>query len=210
MSELITENISKEIKGKTLLSNINLQLQSGKIYCFSGKNGSGKTMLLRTLCGLIKPSAGKIYLDGKELYKDIDHLGTVGVLIENAGLYPEFSGYKNLQFLAKLQKIAGPEDIRQAIRRVGLEPDDRQPFRKYSLGMKQRILLAQAIMEKPEFLFLDEPTNALDEQGIALIHNLIREEAARGAMVILASHDKEEQGLLADVVFQITDGQIVQ
>jgi len=209
MSELIAKNMCKEIKGKTLLSDINLQLQSGKIYCFSGKNGSGKTMLLRTLCGLIKPSSGKIFLDGKELYKDIDRLGTIGVLIENAGLYPEFTGYENLSFFSKVQKLIGPEDIRNAIRRVGLEPDDRRTFKKYSLGMKQRILIAQAIMEKPDFLFLDEPTNALDEQGTELIRGLIREEAERGTMILLASHEKEEMNVLADEMFQMENGRIL-
>lgn len=210
MSELIAKNVSKQIKGKMLLRDINLQLQSGQIYCFAGKNGSGKTMLLRTLCGLIKPTTGKIYLDGSELYKDIQRIGNVGVLIENAGLYPEFTGFENLRILSKVQKTAGRDDIRDAIRRVGLDPEDRRTFKKYSLGMKQRILIAQAIMEKPDFLFLDEPTNALDEQGTELIRSLIREEAKRGAMVLLASHEKEEMNHFADQMFFIEDGQIIK
>jgi ABC-2 type transport system ATP-binding protein len=204
--ELVVNNISKQIKNRTILSNINLHLTSGMIYGFVGPNGSGKTMLFRAISGLMKPSSGEVWLDGKLLHKDMRVLPNLGIVIENAGLYPELSGFDNLKLLAKLNGKINDNDIREAIKKVGLDPNDKRPFRKYSLGMKQRIVLAQAIMEKPDTLLLDEPTNALDEDGIRDIRNIILEEKSRGALVLIASHNKDDIELLADKVFMVKNG----
>lgn len=145
----------------------------------------------------------------KALHKDFPILPNLGITIENAGLYLEFTGFKNLQLLAKLKKIIGDEEIKEAIKRVGLDPNDKRTYKKYSLGMKQRIVLAQAIMERPDIIMLDEPTNSLDESGVSLIRQVITEEKQRGATILLASHNKEDIILLADEVFYLDNGQLV-
>lgn len=205
---LEAKEINKTIHKHVILENVSLRLEGGKVYGFVGRNGSGKTMLFRALSGLMKVDSGEVLCDGRVLHKDIEMLPNLGLVLENAGLYPEFSGFKNLQMLAKLQKKAGDEEIRDAIRRVGLDPNDKRPIRKYSLGMKQRIVLAQAIMEKPDILMLDEPTNALDEGGVAEIRHIIEEEKARGALILLASHNKEDMELLTDEVFYMSEGRL--
>lgn len=204
--KLVVNNVSKQIRNRTILSNINLHLTSGMIYGFVGPNGSGKTMLFRAISGLMKPSSGEVWLDGKLLHRDMNVLPNLGIVIENAGLYPELSGFNNLKLLAKLNGKIDDNDIRETIKKVGLDPNDRRTFRKYSLGMKQRIVLAQAIMEKPDILLLDEPTNALDEDGIHDIRNIILEEKSRGALVLIASHNKEDIELLVDKVFMVKNG----
>lgn len=204
--KLTAENISKTIGSKEILKNICVQLESGKIYGFVGRNGSGKTMLFRALSGLMTVSSGRILLDDKELHKDMRVLDNMGIVIENAGLYPELTGFENLKLLAKLNKKADDEQIKSAICRVGLEPDDKRTFKKYSLGMKQRIVIAQAIMESPDILMLDEPTNALDEEGVELVRKIVKEEKERGTMILIASHNKEDIQLLTDKVFLMSDG----
>lgn len=204
--KLIADNISKSIGEKEILKGVSLELESGNVYGFVGRNGSGKTMLFRALSGLMNISSGKIFLDNKELHKDIRVLPNVGIVIENAGLYPELTGFENLKLLAKLNDKISDAEIKRAISRVGLEPNDKRTFRKYSLGMKQRIVIAQAIMEQPDILMLDEPTNALDQEGIDRVRKIITEEKERGAIVLIASHNKEDIELLADRVFLINSG----
>ena len=208
--KLIVENLGKKINNKIILEGINLTLEGGKVYGFVGRNGSGKTMLFRAISGLIKPDEGKVEYEGKVLYKDMDVLPDVGMIIENAGLYPEFTGKKNLEILAKINKKATSEDIVNSIKRVGLDPEDKRIFRKYSLGMKQRIIIAQAIMEKPNIILLDEPTNALDESGVKQVRQIIMEEMERGAIILIASHNKEDINLLADKVYYMEEGKIVK
>lgn len=210
MQKLELIDVGKKIGDAQVLSEITLTLHSGKIYGFVGKNGSGKTMLFRAIIGLIQLSQGKVLADGRELHKDMSILPNVGVILENIGLYPEFTGAKNLKMLADIQKKIGMEEIKEAIRRVGLDPDDKRPVRKYSLGMKQRIVLAQALMEKPEVLLLDEPTNALDDGGVEMIRRIVLEEKERGAIVLIASHNKEDIDLLCDEVFRINRGKITE
>ena len=207
--ELIVTNISKKIKRNVILSNISLHLKSGNIYGFVGPNGSGKTKLFRALSGLMKVDSGEVRLDKKVLKKDIDILPNLGIILENAGLYPEFTGMENLEMLAKVNKKVQREEIENTIRRVGLNPADKRLYRKYSLGMKQRIVIAQAIMEQPDILMLDEPTNALDENGIDKIRHIILEEKERGALILIASHNKEDITLLADQVFYINNGSLI-
>lgn len=206
MSNLMVKHVSKTLKGRKILSDVNLSLHSGNIYGFVGENGSGKTMLFRTISGLLDFSEGEIALDEKILHKDIMVLPNMGIIIENAGLYPELTGLENLKLLAKLNHKIGEEEIRKTIEKVGLDPKDKRVFRKYSLGMKQRIVFAQAIMERPDILLLDEPTNALDEKGMDNIRDIIKEERNRGALILIASHNKEDMELLADEIYTIQDG----
>lgn len=208
--KLEVKNICKSIKDKLILEGIDLTLEGGRVYGFVGRNGSGKTMLFRAISGLMNVDAGEIVWNGEKLHEDITIIPNLGIVLENAGLYPEFSGFKNLEMLAKLKNIADKDMIKQAIERVGLDPKDKRPIRKYSLGMKQRIVLAQAIMERPEVLMLDEPTNALDEEGIERIRRIVKEEKERGALVLLASHNKEDISILADEVFYMKDGRLVE
>lgn len=206
--KLEVKGISKRIRRKIILDNISISMNSGSIYGIVGRNGSGKTMLFRALSGLMKIDSGSIVLDNKELHKDINILPNLGIVIENAGLYPELTGLDNLKMLAKLKNKISEDDISNTIERVGLNPKDKRPYRKYSLGMKQRIIIAQAIMEKPDIIMLDEPTNALDEEGVDEVRKIILEEKERGALILLASHNKEDIKLLADKVFYIQNGKI--
>lgn len=207
--KLIAENIVKTIKKKIILDNISLELESGNIYGFVGRNGCGKTMLFRALSGLMHIDSGRITIDGKVLHKDINVPPRIGLIIENAGLYNEFSGIKNLKLLADINKKISDMEITKAISDVGLDPNDKRPVRKYSLGMKQRLIIAQAIMESPDIIMLDEPTNALDERGVKLIRDIILREKERGALVLIASHNKEDIEILADRVYYMDGGKIV-
>lgn len=205
---LEARNVNKKLKGRVILEDINLSLESGNIYGFVGRNGSGKTMLFRALSGLMKIDSGIIQYDNKVLHKDMSILPDLGIVLENAGLYPEFSGFENLRMLAKVNKKISDKEIKEVIRKVGLDPDDKRPYRKYSLGMKQRIIIAQAIMEKPSIIMLDEPTNALDEDGVEDIRAIILGEKKRNALILLASHNKEDIKILADKVYYIQNGRI--
>ncbi len=207
---LDVSNVTKKIKGKIILDNINLELVSGRIYGFVGENGSGKTMLFRAISGLMRLTSGQVSVDGQVLHKDISVLPGLGIIIENAGLYPELTGFDNLRQLAKINKKIDDEQIKEAIIRVGLDPDDKRTFRKYSLGMKQRIIIAQAIMEKPDILMLDEPTNALDENAVNIVRDIIDEERKRGALVLIASHNKEDIKLLCDEIYRVKDGKVIK
>lgn len=208
--ELIVKNVCKSIRRKEILTDINLQLCSGKIYGFMGKNGSGKTMLFRALSGLISIDSGTISWNGKMLHKDFSILPNLGITIENAGLYPKLTGVQNLSYLADLTHRIGKEEINKAITRVGLDPQDKRTFGKYSMGMKQRLSIAQAIMEKPDIIMLDEPTNGLDKSGVEEIRKIMLEEKERGALILLASHSEEDMRLLADQIYEMENGHIVR
>jgi ABC-2 type transport system ATP-binding protein len=198
--------LNKTIKGNHILKDIDVTFESGQIYGIVGKNGSGKTMLIKTIAGLVVPNSGQIIYDGKILHKDVSYWDSIGLVIETGGLYTDFSGQKNLMLLANIQKKIGKSEVVDAITRVGLDPSDKRPFRKYSLGMKQRIAIAQAIMETPDILLLDEPTNALDADGVDAIRKIVLEEKERGALVLIASHIKEDIDILADETFRIAEG----
>lgn len=203
-------SVSKQINGNVILDDINLKLFPGKIYGIVGKNGSGKTMLFRVIAGLIRVNKGEVLFKEKNLFEKTKNPPVVGITIENMGMYPEFTGFRNLEFLAGIRKIATDEDIRRSIERVGLDPDDKRPIKKYSLGMRQRITLAQAFMERPEILLLDEPTNGLDESGVELVRGILKEEAKRGAIVFLSSHNKEDIECLCDEIFRINCGRLLE
>ncbi|MBS6398322.1 MAG: ABC transporter ATP-binding protein [Clostridiales bacterium] len=204
--KLIAREICKSIKGKQVLEHISLELEEGNVYGFWGRNGSGKTMLFRALSGLIRIDSGSILWADRELHKDFAVLPSLGIVLEHAGLYPNMTGVENLTYLAGFRKTAGQAEILDAIRRVGLDPEDRRVYGKYSMGMKQRLAIAQAVMEKPDVILLDEPTNGLDEMGLEAIRKLIREEKERGALVLLASHNKDDMKVLADHVYGISEG----
>lgn len=206
--KLTASNIYKKIRGKEILKDVNLTLESGKIYGFVGRNGSGKTMLFRALSGLMKTNEGTVSLDGKILHKDFNVLPSLGIVLENAGLYPNMTGMDNLRYLASMKQMIGDEEISQAMIRVGLDPKDKRVYRKYSLGMKQRLHIAQAVMERPDIIMLDEPTNSLDEFGVEEIRNIILEEKERGAIVLLASHNKDDIHKLVDKLYRIENGRV--
>lgn len=202
MHTLEVKNINKIYRGKRILQDINADFTGGNIYGITGKNGAGKTVLFKVMTGLIAPTSGCVLYDGVDLKKsDAD----IGLLIDDVSFYPEFSGIKNLMLLAGIRKKIGQHEVARAMERVGLNPDDKTIFWKYSLGMKQRLTLAQAIMEHPDFLFLDEPTNSIDETGVELFYKIVSEEAQRGAVVLISSHIKSDIKTLADRVYLMKD-----
>lgn len=202
MHTLEVKNINKVYRGKRILEDINADFTGGHIYGITGKNGAGKTVLFKVMTGLIAPTSGCVLYDGVDLKKsDAD----IGLLIDDVSFYPEFSGMKNLMLLAGIRKKIGQYEVAQAMERVGLNPSDKTIFWKYSLGMKQRLTLAQAIMERPDFLFLDEPTNSIDETGVELFYKIVSEEAERGAVVLISSHIKSDIKTLADKVYLMKD-----
>lgn len=208
MERIILENISKVIKNAEVLNDINLSFEKGKIYGLKGYNGSGKTMLLRMIAGLIQPTEGTVLVDDEILHKDIDFPKNMGVLIENPNFWNNYTAKEVLYSLAVINKKIGIKEIDKALKRVDLDPDDKRTIRKYSLGMKKRLGIAQAIMEEPQILLLDEPSNALDKKGVEMVRTIIQEEKERGALIILASHQQEDLEI-CDVVIEIEDGRIV-
>ena len=202
------EDYCKSFKSAEVLKNINLTLESGKVIGLKGKNGSGKTMLMRAISGLILPTSGKVYINDKELGRQISFPPSIGILIEKPSFISNYTGFKNLKILASIQNRISDDEIRDAIRKVGLDPDDKRTFKKYSLGMKQRLGIAAAIMERPDIVILDEPINALDEAGAGLIKGLLDELKANGSLIIIACHDTEELNYLSDEIYEIYDGEI--
>lgn len=209
MIEVQLKNISKTIKGATILEDVNLLFQSGQIYGLRGRNGCGKTMLMRTICGLMLPTGGEVVIDGKVLHKDIAFPESVGALIENPSFLPQYTGYKNLKMLGELGGGISDVQIESALERVGLEVKDKRTYRKYSLGMKQKLGIANAIMGEPDIIILDEPINALDEESVARVRDCLIELRDKGKLIIIACHDKEELEYLSDVIFKLEDGRVI-
>ena len=204
------ENMSKKIRDRVVLDGIDYTFRDGMTYGLKGINGSGKTMLMRVVSGLIYPTEGRVLVDGKELGKDVSFPESIGILIENPVFLDAYTGFGNLKLLASLNDRAGDEEIREILQKVGLDPDDTRKYRKYSLGMKQRLGIAAALMEKPKILLLDEPFNALDTDGVARFSKLIREEQERGTLILLACHEEGKLEEFADVVLHMEDGRIVR
>ncbi len=204
------KDYTKIIKGITILDDINITFESGKCYGLKGKNGSGKTMLMRAVSGLITATKGAVVIDGETLGKEISFPRSIGVLIENPAFIANYTGYKNLELLACIQNRIGKEEIQKTMEDVGLEPDDKRKYRKYSLGMKQKLGIASAFMEKPDIIILDEPINAIDEAGVIKVKKMIQEAKSRGAVIITACHDAEELQELSDEIIQIAEGRIVK
>lgn len=204
------QNVTKRIKENTALDNVSYTFKSGFVYGLYGQNGSGKTMLLRAISGLINLDSGSIFIDGEKLHDKIEFPPETGIVIENMELLPECSAKRNLQMLAKIKNIADEKDISFSLERVGLDPDSDKKVKKFSLGMKQRLNIAQAIFENQKIILLDEPTNALDEDAVQLIYKIIREEKSRGATIIVATHHKEDLKEVCDVILKIAEGKIVE
>ena len=203
--------VSKVIHKNKVLDQINYTMQSGKIYGIQGINGSGKTMLMRTIIGLIHPTTGRILIDGREIGKELEFPESIGFLLENPAFLDRYSGYQNLEMLASIKEKISSEEIKKSLMRVGLDEEAaKKKYRKYSLGMKQRLGIAAAIMENPELLILDEPTNALDTEGVNLVKDIIRKEKNRGALVVLSCHDFKVLEELSDEIIKLENGRIIK
>lgn len=201
-------NVKKVINKKVILDSIDLKLQGGRIYGIRGKNGSGKTMLFRMISGLIFPTEGKVIIDGKELGKDISFPDSIGALIENPGYIPDYSGFKNLKLIAGIKNIVGDEKIKDMMRSLGLDPESKKKVKKYSLGMKQKLGLAMALMEDPDLILLDEPMNGLDEGTVKVVYDILEKHKERGALIMIASHDKEDLDMLSDEIYVMKEGRL--
>lgn len=202
-------NVTKTLRGTQVIRGVSAELVGGKVYGLQGYNGCGKTMLLRLIAGLIYPTTGTILVNGKQLGKELDFPDSVGLIIENPAFLDDHTGLVNLRLIAKLRGTASEAELCTALERVGLDPADKRRVRKYSLGMKQRLAIAMAIAEKPELILLDEPTNALDAEGLSTLKDIIVQERDRGALVILASHDAEFLHAVTDRIFPMEFGRFV-
>lgn len=209
MTEIEIVDMSKKIKGNVVLQDINMKLVSGNIYGFRGQNGCGKTMLMRCICGLIIPTSGKVVINGEELHKDIKIPKSIGALIENPSFLPQYTGFKNLKMLASLTGNIKDDEIILALERVGLDPDDKRNYKKYSLGMKQKLGIANAIMGEPDIIVLDEPINALDEESVENVKKVLLELQEKDKLIVIACHDREELEYLSNVIYEIRSGRVV-
>ena len=205
---IIIENLTKKFKETEVLSNINITFEKGKIHGLIGRNGSGKTMLMKCICGLVPVTSGTISINGKIVGKDIEIPENIGVIIENPGFIPSYSEYQNLFFLSKITSKIGKSEIRNSIQSVGLDPDNKKHVGKYSLGMRQRLGLAQAIMENPDILILDEPMNGLDKEGVADMRKYLLNLKEQGKTILLASHSAEDIEILCNTVCEMDKGRL--
>lgn len=204
------KNLSKKLGNKKVLKNINLQLERGDVIGITGKNGSGKTTLLRIIIGLFYPSSGEVIIRGKRLTPGfLGNLPTnVSALIENPSFLPQFTGFQNLKILASIKNKINDEDIRNTMNIVGLSPSNTKNVSKYSLGMKQRLGIAQAIMEKPDLILFDEPTNALDSDGVKIFNEIVSDMSKKGTAFIMVSHKKEDMDTMCNKVYEIKNGEL--
>ncbi len=203
------KDVTKKIRGATVLDHVSCRFESGHVYGLKGKNGSGKTMLMRAVSGLIRIRSGVVDCNGQILGKDRSFPESIGILIENPSFIDSYTGFKNLKVLASIRDVVKDGHIRDVLAQVGLDPHDKRTYRKYSLGMKQRLGIAAAIMESPDIIILDEPVNALDESGVLQVRDILKEHRDRGAIIIIACHDSEELQLLSDEIIEISEGRIV-
>lgn len=200
------QNVVKRFRDQVVLKNVSISFEKGQIHGIVGRNGSGKTVLFKCICGLMHPEEGVILVNGKRVGRDVDMPEDIGAIIEAPGFLPNYSGYKNLRFLAYIRRKIGKEEILNVLRTVGLDPESRKHVGKYSLGMRQRLGIAQAIMEDPEILILDEPMNGLDNAGVQDIRALLLELKAQGKTILLASHNHEDIAALCDTVHEMDGG----
>ena len=202
------ENVCLTLQKNEILKNVSIHCERGKIHGLIGRNGSGKTMLMKCICGFVKPTSGEITVDGKRIGKDCDFPNNAGIIIETPGFIPYYSGVKNLKLLADLRKKITTDDIRSTMKQVGLDPDLKRHVRKYSLGMRQRLGLAQAIMENPDLLILDEPMNGLDKDGVEDMRKYLLDLKAQGKTILIASHSAEDIDVLCDTVCEMDKGKL--
>ena len=206
MNYVEVKNLSKKYGDITVLHNVTISLEQGKIHGLIGRNGSGKTMLMKCICGFVPPTSGTITVNGMIVGKDVDIPMNLGLIIETPGFLPGYTAYQNLLFLAQIRGIIEKKEIRRAIESVGLNPDSRKKVGKYSLGMRQRLGLAQAIMENPDLLILDEPMNGLDKDGVADMRKYLLELKDSGKTILIASHSSEDIEILCDTVCEMDKG----
>ncbi len=200
------QDVYKRFGEETVLTGVSHDFEEGRIHGIVGNNGSGKTVLMKCICGFLLPAKGKILVRYKQVGRDMDFPDDLGLIIETPGFLPNMSGLKNLQILASLRKKIDSDTIRRTIRRVGLDPDMKKPVGKYSLGMRQRLGIAQAIMENPSILILDEPLNGLDKSGVKDMRQLIKGLRTEGKTIILASHNQADIDELCDTVCEMDAG----
>lgn len=198
------QNVVKRFRDQVVLKNVSISFEKGQIHGIVGRNGSGKTVLFKCICGLMHPEEGVIFVNGKRVGRDVDMPEDIGAIIEAPGFLPNYSGYK--RFLANIRRKIGKEEILNVLKTVGLDPESRKHVGKYSLGMRQRLGIAQAIMEDPEILILDEPMNGLDNAGVQDIRALLLELKAQGKTILLASHNHEDIAALCDTVHEMDGG----
>lgn len=210
MSVIEMKNVVKRWGSNTVLKSVNFEVDSSEIVGIIGHNGSGKTVLMKCICGFITPDSGEISVSGKGVGKDVDIPRNIGLIIESPGFLPNFSGFGNLWQLAKIRGKISKDDVRGAIKKVGLDPDEKKHVGKYSLGMKQRLGIAQAIMENPDILILDEPMNGLDKNGAEDMRELFLQLKNEGKAIIIASHNSADIDTLCDRVFQIDKGTLIR
>lgn len=202
------KNVSKSFKNITVLHDINLTLESGKIYGLVGRNGSGKSVFLKMLCAFYDVSSGEILYDGQNILKEKAFPPNTRALIEKPNFIPDLTGYENLELLASIQKKIGKKEILETLDAVNLPDDKKKKYKNYSLGMKQKLGIAQVLMEDPDVIILDEPFNGIEEKTAIKLRKLLKEEANKGKLIILASHIKDDIIGLADIIYEFDDGQI--
>lgn len=205
---ITVSDLNLTIKNQVILNNISVDFENGKIHGLIGRNGSGKTMLMKCICGFVRPTSGSVTVEGKQIGKDCDFPDSVGIIIETPGFIPNYSGFRNLKMLADLNRRIGKDEIRKTMEAVGLDPDLKRPVRKYSLGMRQRLGLAQAIMEDPDLLILDEPMNGLDKDGVTDMRKYLLDLKSKGKTIMIASHSAEDVEVLCDTVCEMDKGNL--
>lgn len=210
MSHIRLENYTKILKGRTVLSDINLSVEPSEFLMLHGANGSGKTMLLRAIAGLILPTEGHVTVDSKRLTLSDRFPESMGIMIENTKFWPRYSALETLDLIASIKKSANDDDLRSALSRVGLDPESKLAVGKFSLGMKQRLSIAQTLIEKPRLLLLDEPVNSIDKEGYKYFLNILEEEKAKGTTVVMASHINEDLDHLCDRILEMDEGKILE
>lgn len=210
MSKVVVENVSKKFNRQLVLDNINLKLTSGHIYGLAGINGSGKTVLMKCICGLSTPTSGRILIDDKQVGKDIDFPESIGALIESPGFIEHYSAYDNMQSLASIRKKTGKEEIKSLLEKVGLNPDEKKRVKKYSLGMRQKLGIAMALLDNPDIVILDEPFNALDKKSVLNVKDIILGLKSDNRLVILSSHDGKLLEEVTDKIYEIEEGKIIE
>lgn len=203
------KNVSKNIRKNVILDDVSLKFNTGCIYGLRGSNGSGKTMLMRVIAGLMKPTSGTVFIDDKVLYKDMDFPESIGILIENPAFIGNMRGIENLALLASYESKKPYDMAREALEKVGLDPDDKRKYSKYSLGMKQKLGVAAAIMGSPDIILLDEPINAIDEAGVQMVKDILI-ELKKDRIIIVACHDREELDFLADKIYLVKEGRVYE
>ena len=202
------KNLSKKFKKNIVLENVNMKLENGNIYGLNGRNGTGKSVFLKILCGLYKPTTGEILFNGKSYNKNSLHIPNIRALIEKPSFFPELTGYENLLLLAKIQNKLGNREIEDSLRKVNLYSEKDKKYSEYSLGMKQKLGIAQVLMENPDIIILDEPFNGIEEKSVEKISDILKEEKKQGKLIIISTHIKEDLNNLSDKIYYFDNGQV--